>query len=379
MVSRWIRYDLLAYLAGFTLGGLAIVGASASGIFKDVVLSIALSIALAMLIAGAGVIAVLGAGVAAAVAFLVVFVSVTEAVGGAETIAEAVGISFSSVEPLSLVIIVAVAAGTAIGLIRVHQNQRGLWSGALGGIVGFGMIDFFSDWQHLREEWMIVLLLFFLILPLLNSFFDWLSWWATRALGRRLLTVLDPAGSFWPRLRAVLGHGFLDLGAAVLLLLSMAFALGLGFQVYNDLALLRGETAPFDLPALIHTVQSDPFHEGFWFTLMLLTTLLPTFGHGVMLLGAPVGLLLVPNAKRLALADELELYDAATEGEQADIRQRAARWHVQERIIRWLLAGLLFIWLLLRVGLLVPLGLTDWAASWALGGVTVAGWLVGTG
>lgn len=75
---------------------------------------------------------------------------------------------------------------------------------------------------------------------MVNSLFDWLSWWATRALGRRLLVVLDSGQGLWRRLAAILGHGLADLAASVSLLLLMAFALGLGFQVYNNLAIMRG-------------------------------------------------------------------------------------------------------------------------------------------
>lgn len=184
--------------------------------------------------------------------------------------------------------------------------------------------------------------------------------------------MLDPARGFWPRLTAVLGHGFIDLAAAVALLLLMAFALGLGFQIYNDLAIVGEEPPPFNLPAMIDSVTLHPWSEGFWFTLMLLTTLLPTIGHGIMLLGSPLGVMLSPENKRIALADALDGY--ATAGDhQPSIRRRAARWHVQERLLGWVLGGALLAWLLARVGLLYPLGLAGWVAGAAHAGVRVAG------
>lgn len=217
-----------------------------------------------------------------------------------------------------------------------------------------------------------VLLLFFLV----NSI-DWLSWWTTRALGKRLLAVLDERQGVWSRRGVIMLHSFADLASSVALLLLMAFALGLGFQTYNDLAVLGHEAQPLDLASVIETTALHPFGEGFWFTWLLLTTLLPTFGHGIMLLGSPLGVLLIPDRKRLALAEDLERY--ATAGErQPNIRLRAARWHVQERLVHWLLGAALLGWLLGRVWLLYPLGLVDWAKAWAYAGIRLAGWLVGT-
>ena len=221
------------------------------------------------------------------------------------------------------------------------------------------------------------MLLFFLILPLVNSLFDWLSWWTTRALGKRLLAVLDEQRGVWQRRGVIVLHSFADLASSVALLLLMAFALGLGFQAYNDLAVLGNQSQPFNhLSEVITSTAKDPWGEGFWFTLMLLTTLLPTFGHGIMLLGSPLGVLLIPDRKRLALAEDLENYASAGE-RQPNIRLRAARWHVQDRLFHWLFSAGLLIWLLGRPWLLFPLGLVDWAKAWANAGILVAGWLVG--
>lgn len=126
---------------------------------------------------------------------------------------------------------------------------------------------------------------------------------------------------------------------------------------------------------MIDAVALPPWTEGFWVTMMLLTTLLPTIGHGVMLLGSPLGLLLIPDRKRLALAADLDGYANAGD-RQPSIRRRAARWHVQERTVGWLLGSVLLGWLVARVGLLYPLGLAGWVAGAAHAGVRAAGYLV---
>lgn len=161
------------------------------------------------------------------------------------------------------------------------------------------------------------------------------------------------------------------MAVSVALLLLMAFALGLCFQVYNNFAILKGQPTPFDLVAVIDTVARDPWGDGFWITMMLLTTLLPTFGHGVMLLGAPLSVMLIPDRKREALADDLDNYANAGK-RQANIRRRAARWYVQERTATWLLGGALLLWLLVRFWVLYPAGIIDWAAGAAHAGVEIA-------
>lgn len=342
--NRFFSYRFYAGIASFLVGALA--GALVS------------ALALALALASASVLPLI---IAVAFAFVGIVAD-----GTTRSVAVAVAVAMMT------------AIGAGLGMVRHEQDRRGLWAGGLGGITGMGVLGISMGSTNSNSFLVILFLLFFLILPLVNSLFDWLSWWATRALGRRLLDVLEPARSFWWRLLAVLGHGFLDLGAAVALLLSMAFALGLGFQVYNDLSVLHGEAQTFkDLPGMIQAAAKHPWTEGFWLTLMLLTTLLPTFGHGIMLLGSPLGLMLLPDGKRLQLAEELELYNAADSDEQADIRYRAARWHVQERLASWLLGGALFFWLLVRFWVLVPIGLADWAAGAAKLGVQAAGWLVG--
>jgi len=82
--------------------------------------------------------------------------------------------------------------GTILGCLKPNDAQRGLiWAGGLGAMVGLGI--FLLTFADLPAENIAVLflLLFFLILPLANGLFDWLSWWASRALGRRLLGLLD--------------------------------------------------------------------------------------------------------------------------------------------------------------------------------------------
>jgi hypothetical protein len=230
----------------------------------------------------------------------------------------------------------------------------------------------------MAHESSLFFLLFFLILPLANGFFDWLSWWATRALGRRLLDLLDQGESGGQRALAILGHGLADLLAAVALLLLMAYALAFGFEGYNELGKFqRGQPVLPGLAGLIDAAAADPRTTGFWLAAMLFTTLLPTFLHGVMLLGSLAGFLFIPDRRRMALALALEGYDAAGD-QQASIRRQVARWITHGQMLTYLAALALLGWVLLRFGMLWFLpggGLAGWVRGAAHAGLDSAAWL----
>lgn len=176
---------------------------------------------------------------------------------------------------------------------------------------------------------------------------------------------------------AVLGHGLIDPLATVTLLLLMAYALAFGFEGYNELGLFqRGEPV---LPGLAARIDAaaDPWGAGFWLAAMLFTTVLPTFLHGVMLLGSLAGFLFIPDRQRKMLAEKLNGYDTAGDM-QASIRRQVARWLTYGEMLTYGMALLLLSWLLLRFGMLWFLpggGLTGWVRNAAHAGLDSAAWL----
>lgn len=227
------------------------------------------------------------------------------------------------------------------------------------------------------------LLIFFLVLPLVNGFWDWLSWWITRSLGRHLLRTLGPARGIAQRSLAILGHGVVDLVLAVLLLAAMAFLLAFGFEGYNQLAEAQGKAA-FGLLPYLQVAADHPWTDGLWLTVMLLSTLFPTALHIVALLASPIALITLPTAKRLALAGDLDHYRAQP-NRQAGIQRRAGQWVARERHGALALAAGLFV--LLVGGLLAlinaGLGMLDPGQSvahlvlWVAGrGIDLARWVL---
>lgn len=261
-------------------------------------------------------------------------------------------------------------------MARPVERRRGIGAGALGGWVGFGlMVALFGD-KHMAQEIALFSLLFFFVLPLANGVFDWLSWWATRALGRNLARWLD-AGAGGRRWLAIAAHGLADLAIAAALLLLMAFALALGFGLYNEIARAQGAEV-FHLRGVIQAAADKPASEGFWFGAMLLTTLLPTFGHAAILLGAPLGLW-IPGGTRARLIQALNRYEGESEEEKGDIRHDIARWLVYGQWANRAASLLLLLWLLGRI----PAALYGFyeggggavAGRAALSGVDAAEWL----
>ena len=223
-----------------------------------------------------------------------------------------------------------------------QRKRQGAFAGGIGSLVGLGL--FYSVTPGLANELAVVMMVFFLVLPVINGLWDWLSWWITRGLGRRLLASFAGAGGLGRRAIAVVGHGVLDLILAVALLAAMAFFLAFGFEAYNRIAIIqRGQDLPvFDLGPLLANAADHPWTDGLWLTIMLISTLLPTGLHVVALLASPIALVTLPTEKRLLLADELESYDQQPE-RQASIQRRAGRYVARERHAALALAAGLFI------------------------------------
>lgn len=385
-----IELVLLGALAGY------FVARQVRGQVRPVLVAVAmgtLAVAVAVAVAGAGALAIAGAIAGALVGALVGPVAAAAAaavaLAGALTgaLVGAITLFMAGAEPgaltgalaIALDVALAVALGTLLGCLKPNDAQRGLiWAGGLGAMVGLGI--FSLTFANLPAENIAVLflLLFFLILPFANGFFDWLSWWATRVLGRRLLGLLDQGQGGGQRALAIMEHGLIDLLATVALLLLMAYALAFGFEGYNELGLFqRGKPVLPDLPARIDAAAADPWGVGFWLAAMLFTTLLPTFLHGVMLLGSLAGFLFIPDSRRKKLAEDLDGYDSAGD-RQASIRREIARWLTQGQMLTYGMALLLLSWLLLRFGMLWFLpggGLAGWVRNAAHAGLDSAAWL----
>ena len=245
---------------------------------------------------------------------------------------------------IGMIIVIGISGiGASTGVISSQDKSKGIiWAGGIGTLAGMGIALTPLGAKKAEDDMTLFFLLFFLILPIINGLFDWLSWWAARWLGRRLLTVLVPEHNAWQRGWAILGYSLADLSIAAGLLLAMAFGLAFGFNFYNEFAKLKNHQPVFPgLRDMIdHAAASGS--ANFWLLAMLLTTLLPSLGHAVVLLGSPLGVFFITDRKRQELAGALDSYETAGE-KKASILRRTAQWIVFEEKTSLFAAFLLLI------------------------------------
>lgn len=122
------------------------------------------------------------------------------------------------------------------------------------------------------------------LFPIINAFFDWLSWAISRYLIRSLFS---RAASTLPRWWSIVWHVAVDLGLALIFLgalaTSMAGALGLANRLGADFPWREFLSAAY-----------SPFGKGISVTIMLTSTLVPTALH----LAAALAALVVPSFAR---------------------------------------------------------------------------------
>ncbi len=115
---------------------------------------------------------------------------------------------------------------------------------------------------------------------------------------------------------------------------------------------------------------------------MLLSTLVPTALHFILLLASPIALVALPTEKRLTMADDLETYDDQPK-RQPSIRRQAAQYVARERHGTLALATFIFIFIILIAVLSIVFrllhkgGLAGYVLEVARVGIKTARWLVG--
>lgn len=183
----------------------------------------------------------------------------------------------------SIALAAAVAATAGMGATAVGFGI------IVGSIAGILVIDL-TIRGDLFNPIFSTLILFFAILPLLNALIDWVSWGVSRKLGVLIL---------WrgPSIRIIAQHAAIDAALAIVFLTGLTVTLVATIEGYNALALSFNIRPPLELEALIGVVAAHPWgSDGIWVTIMLLSTLVPTAAHGVMLVAS--GLTLWPGGKR---------------------------------------------------------------------------------
>ncbi|MEM7245907.1 MAG: hypothetical protein AAF533_11220 [Acidobacteriota bacterium] len=166
--------------------------------------------------------------------------------------------------------------------------------------------------------------LFYSVIPLVNGLFDWCSWCITRHLIGHLARRISVS-------RVMFG-ALLDLLAAVVLLVLLSVVLGFLAQLWVDVHSGRSELSNAALGQLLSDVASAPWGPpNLWLTCTLVSTLVPTAIHAVVLVGTALTITL-PKGVRHWLADQLE-------PEDGQLRMRYLDLVALVVVTKWFVAG----------------------------------------
>ena len=128
-----------------------------------------------------------------------------------------------------------------------------------------------AGWSGIILQEYVAVVIFAVLLPIANGLFDFLSWGISRILGRHLLRHPDKYHAVFLVV--------IDILSAVLLLTGLIVALVLLVEILNVIASAQVQSEVMDLESQIVTAIDLPFGQGLWITVMLVSTLIPTFLH----------------------------------------------------------------------------------------------------
>jgi len=298
--------------------------------------------AFAFVVAVAVVVAVEGAvALAVAVAFAV---AVAVAVAFADAFSFAVAVAFT-VEGAFAGEVVGAFAGVFVGVGAVlavalfvagEKKYFWLWLSSSGlTCILFWALG--SEFTYVKLDPMLASYLFFMIiLPFINGMMDFISSGVSRVLGRKI----ESDDTF----RSVLFHFGIDFIAAVLFLLSLAFGVAFATELF-DLFVAKTPDLMINLPEIIERAKKDPLGgDGLWVSLMLFSTLIPTFCHFVIALGGACAVYIIPAPWRESMAMKLQGNGALSREWGGPIAYFSIRWPAS------VVAAVLFLWL---AGLLI--------------------------
>ena len=236
-----------------------------------------------------------------------------------EIVAVVVGVAGAVVVGMAGAGVGVVGVAWAVGVAGAGAVGRGVAGagvgavGVVGAVVVAGAVAIILIFIGEINSSVLILIFSWLLLPLLNSPLDWLSWGFSRFLGRGI-----QKSRGW----RVLGtHIILDLGVALILLCAIAALMAMGLEGLNNvLAWRAGEAAPFNFAPTLMDLKINPFGEHIWITLMLLTTLVPTLLHGLMVLLAMVTWAVRKNWLREYALTKLKSYHKVPEEKDAALQ-----------------------------------------------------------
>ena len=186
---------------------------------------------------------------------------------------------------------------------RTTTRQGIFLTSSLGGCIGWATVALVS----VAEGSVILVVTFLLLMPIVNGTFDWLSWWISRWCGSNLVRTLATQPGPFSVISTITKHGAIDLGAAVVLFLGLSFCFGWSFGLVEYRGFGSEWGRNLEIGQTITDAVSGPWNasHGLWFTVMLLSTLVPTLFHFLFVLASPMVLVGIRRTKRHELAAKL--------------------------------------------------------------------------
>jgi len=141
--------------------------------------------------------------------------------------------------------------------------------------------DFFTTWA--------VPLMFWSILPVINSIFDAITWSISRMFANQIVSNNHSFAAFWI---------IMDVIASFLIICGLVAILTIALSSYMQWSLSAYGISNIDLEYLLYIAETKPLDEGLWITLMLISTIIPTVAHLVIVSSAGLGRAMPATWKR---------------------------------------------------------------------------------
>ena len=187
-------------------------------------------------------------------------------------------------------------------------------------------------------------LVMLILVPIVNGMCDWASWWLSRILGSHLRTQLRMARSKWVYCSLITKHGLADFVMALMTLASVVFLLGFAYELVDQISPGTVSRINFQPEIWIDTLVSGPLGSGLWFTMMLVSTLVPTAAHLLFLILSPLVMFSRDDENRHRLSSLLipGTYNSLGDEQKFDLTREAAEWRDKQhrRPVLWAIAGL---------------------------------------
>lgn len=261
------------------LGVTNIVFTGAIGVLLDIVMGGMFTLGLALAGAGVATVALALAGAGTGIATLTGIATMSRAGLAAFFIlmsgATIATLAFEEAAVLSAAIGGISALAVAAAVAHNRMGHHGAYAGAIGAIAFLTIAAVLFGWGD--KPLVMFAVCFFLLLPLIVGF----NSWAALAMMRGFLGGLTARRRGWLSIMLTVFTCWLT---AAIFIAALAYLLGYGAESYNQVTLIRSGAPAFGVGPMIVRAVADPFGEGFWITMILLTPMIPSLIFTVNLL-----------------------------------------------------------------------------------------------